>query len=67
MTRRIEFGCDNDGFFPVLMEGDRGIARLASELDSHRAMLKGMAWARQEHIAADVVRVDTRLLGRLVS
>lgn len=60
--KRIGFGIDAHGFFPVLLDGERAIVRLASEPDSHAAMVKGIVWANKEGIVVDVVRVDTRFL-----
>lgn len=61
-VRHIAFGLDMNGFFPVLMQGERAVCRLRSELSCDTAMWHGMAWADQERIAVDVIRVDVRLL-----
>ena len=61
--KRIGFGLDESGFFAVLLDGEKPMTRLASDLSCDTAMWRGLAWGERLQIPVDVVRVDTRLLG----
>lgn len=62
MTKRIGFGLDAKGFFPVLYDSETPIKRMASEPSVDVAMQQGLAWGERDNLPVDVVRVDTRLL-----
>ena len=65
-NQRIGFGLDQHGFFAVLLNGEKAIMRLTSDLSCDMAMWRGLAWGERLQVPVDVVRVDTRLLGTRV-